>query len=788
MKKIIAAILTLCILLSAFAVSSLTASAAETESLTENEEYRRDFINALLNRTSLWKKDDSYTSYYFMDLDLDGKNEFVVWNYGGTSRLHYTHIFAYVNGSIVELTKSTQNYSKIDPKECINTETFKYYYNKQERRLMILGTFVIANGVGNYINKNYDITFDINKKAYPDTIKIEYYTGLEATTKVGSQNTTMRYYRELGNGKTETLDKTGYDNWNYIKTMYSVDLHMEKQSINAYSYSKMTSTKKRAALEESYDAFYCDWFILGYDTNAFKHEETSYTIDNETYRNWLKRDTTGWIDSYSLNKSLDGSQGKGGVCHGIAQSICYAKNGDLDLKVLNNGKDAECYYELGSMYDDGRSKFKDLVTYYFLTQYTDNGKESDVLTKIGFASGKLEDRLAEFLKSLKKEAVKAQREHMPFLFGLKWLNDKNNTVINNIFGHKKVGHSIVVCGYKYDSSTKEHLIVVYNENTYPAAKLEYIRIADDYSNLKFPDSLCGDAMDDNWTCLKFWSLEKLYGEVAGYSVTKAKGDEKASVSAGNICDISVSFNKEFRLTNAEGKYLEYDGINYSGNMEVYNCSLIDNADGTESWRLTVDKSDSYHFVSNDEECSLLGETYAGGFRVYSEDPAVFDVKNDTITATGSDIDFEVTVQTSSDSDMIGVSGQSDSGFIIKNSGGKGELWSAGELSDIKVTSNIGDEVNTEIVNGPRNTVSVEAKSGEIVGNPHLLGDADSDGSVTILDATRIQRRIAELTVSSFSKKASDADQDGEVTILDATAIQRHLAGLPTNKNIGTLIE
>ena len=30
----------------------------------------------------------------------------------------------------------------------------------------------------------------------------------------------------------------------------------------------------------------------------------------------------------------------------------------------------------------------------------------------------------------------------------------------------------------------------------------------------------------------------------------------------------------------------------------------------------------------------------------------------------------------------------------------------------------------------------------------------------------------------------DADGDGEITVLDATAIQRHLASLPTNKNIG----
>ena len=66
----------------------------------------------------------------------------------------------------------------------------------------------------------------------------------------------------------------------------------------------------------------------------------------------------------------------------------------------------------------------------------------------------------------------------------------------------------------------------------------------------------------------------------------------------------------------------------------------------------------------------------------------------------------------------------------------------------------------------------------------ILGDADGDGDVTILDATAIQRVIAELLVQGFDEAAADADEDGDVTILDATAIQRFIAELSTNENIG----
>ena len=65
----------------------------------------------------------------------------------------------------------------------------------------------------------------------------------------------------------------------------------------------------------------------------------------------------------------------------------------------------------------------------------------------------------------------------------------------------------------------------------------------------------------------------------------------------------------------------------------------------------------------------------------------------------------------------------------------------------------------------------------------LLGDADGDGDVTILDATAIQRKLAALS-TEFVEAAADADGDSELTILDATAIQRYLAGLSSNENIG----
>ena len=70
----------------------------------------------------------------------------------------------------------------------------------------------------------------------------------------------------------------------------------------------------------------------------------------------------------------------------------------------------------------------------------------------------------------------------------------------------------------------------------------------------------------------------------------------------------------------------------------------------------------------------------------------------------------------------------------------------------------------------------------------LLGDVDGDCDVTVIDATVIQRVLAELPVDSYNEAAADTDGDGDVTILDATFIQRFLAGLPCPAGIGEEIQ
>ena len=66
------------------------------------------------------------------------------------------------------------------------------------------------------------------------------------------------------------------------------------------------------------------------------------------------------------------------------------------------------------------------------------------------------------------------------------------------------------------------------------------------------------------------------------------------------------------------------------------------------------------------------------------------------------------------------------------------------------------------------------------------GDADGDGTVTILDATAIQRKLVQLPIPKFNEKAADVDGEG-LDITDATKIQRYLAEFADPYHIGDFV-
>ncbi len=129
-------------------------------------------------------------------------------------------------------------------------------------------------------------------------------------------------------------------------------------------------------------------------------------------------------------------------------------------------------------------------------------------------------------------------------------------------------------------------------------------------------------------------------------------------------------------------------------------------------------------------------------------------------------------------------------------------WTDGTKEDIPVTPDMvsGFDGNTE----GWQTLTVAcpyATDSELTYNVHvtdpglppaeeekLLGDANCDGIVDIVDATAIQRHAVGYDTGEFSEEAADANGDGRVDVTDATAIQSWLAGLHAPAGIGLPIK
>lgn len=67
----------------------------------------------------------------------------------------------------------------------------------------------------------------------------------------------------------------------------------------------------------------------------------------------------------------------------------------------------------------------------------------------------------------------------------------------------------------------------------------------------------------------------------------------------------------------------------------------------------------------------------------------------------------------------------------------------------------------------------------------LLGDADDNGDVNLIDVSCIQRTLAGLSVpDGIDETAADVDHNNAVEIIDATYIQRWLTSMDTPYPIG----
>lgn len=427
-----------------------------------------------------------------------------------------------------------------------------------------------------------------------------------------------------------------------------------------------------------------DYFKIGKDSNQFVHRDMNYTIENEEYKKRLNDACDGFVSRWRLNSLLNGQSA--GVCHGIALSMCYGDVGKINFNDIKKG--ANNYWTIGSPYEN--TKMKDLIMYYQATQVLKSGAPTKNVTKKGWG---INNRLSSFLREFTEEAKYAENIRKPFVFSF-----------GRTYGGKDIGHSIVVCGYQ-KKENGDHEIKFYDENSYdfgtPGDYLKMI-ISSDYQQFDFTDAIgmkIGEKLQDNWTSLCYYGINKLYnGEI---NVLKTRNILENQEVDNEKTVIQIPVNKKFRLENAEGKYLQYDGENYLGNMEIYD-SYINDLENKPVWNLTVDVSESFELTKADNDCELLCNIGSKGYAVKADGAQKIKIESGKIKIKGNIYKLSVALRSKdSDDEIIKLEGVIKDNSTIIDDDRTTSIKFDGEGQNLKLTKFID---LSEIVIGEREEI------------------------------------------------------------------------------------
>ncbi len=248
------------------------------------------------------------------------------------------------------------------------------------------------------------------------------------------------------------------------------------------------------------------------------------------------------------------------------------------------------------------------------------------------------------------------------------------------------------------------------------------------------------------------------GQIYNCSVICDLSADNGTKNVGGICGTNTgticgcSYTGSINATNAE-KVGGIVGFNDGGMLmnAVSNAMITaDSTDAVCAGGVAGQIGDGSYIV----DCESHQELNASASKVYAGGISGSVNENCTISGNSSDAAINVTGDTA---DIGGIAGRS---------------LSAVSADVNEYSGNIQyqcDKVNADELVG--NDLGAEGS-----GVTYVIGDANQDGTLNILDVTTIQRHVAEfefLTGDAFL--AADVNKDGNVTIEDATRMQRYFA-------------
>lgn len=427
----------------------------------------------------------------------------------------------------------------------------------------------------------------------------------------------------------------------------------------------------------------------GVDNNSFNNSASDFIADNEKSKYYMT--------AVELNKLTEGESEDikrlitsqvlskfDGACYGISATMALSFTGRLDLSKSN--------YASINLNED--VFFKKRINYYQLAQYCEN--KAPTVTK-AVSDGKIsEDSL--------KQIVEYAKSGTPFLL---------------TFRTENLTHTVVACGYEYDSNGihKVRILDCNNKDGFM-----YLSVPAGYHSWRFDNSPyeTGKISDLYFTTLDSFSQFSFKNETKNiYSAVSS------SVIVDTVC-VGVSSN--FTLTNSEGKTLTFNNGKITGDIESSDLKYIANSNDALSSKVvfTIEDSNEYTVINNSDEIDLTVVGDSGlFFTVQGKNIKKIVAEEGKTAIEGENMEYSVNaLSTEENVDMVNVCGAAperisfstkDGLTVSESANGKihVSIVSYGQLYETDLTISYGkcsiyysDVVKTNVVSGKGSPVMV----------------------------------------------------------------------------------
>lgn len=423
--------------------------------------------------------------------------------------------------------------------------------------------------------------------------------------------------------------------------------------------------------------------------------------------------------------------------------MMYAQSGYL-TNIFGNTN----YYDLGKPVDN--TKLRDVINYYHLCQYRSDYDATEKVYKSGFWGHNTD--LSGFLSALVNEAKISKQEKMPFLFN---------------YYHDDTGHTVLVCGYTYNSEKQQHEVTIYDCNS--TSRFCTMRIARDYSSFEYEDGN-GVKLHERWKNMDFCSINSLknanYARISsGNTKSVQSSQQRENSAASSKVELTISAYTPFSLKNANGETLSYDGEKFGGTMTVYNTKNIRDTDA--KMVLTIDASDIFT-VTN----------FANGFEISAEIDNAFYMasavgadsiilsKANGVVLDGDSYEFTTAMSCDLDScELVKISGSTNGKISMSTTDDEVILNTENNSDNITVTTYLDTEYEEHEVDEETSSIIITDKSDGSV-------DIDStDPTPTPSKPSTPSTPSKPSTPSTPSKSVSDIFSDIPATEWYVDAVQ-----------------